>query len=62
MKAALLSTLLDLDFFGSSISLNYMGRASYKTNLGSFVTVGLVTFIIAFGLFSLIDVYEYQNP
>ena len=62
MKAALLETLLELDFFGSSISLNYQGRTNYKTKLGSFFTIGLATFIIAFGLFSLIDIYEYQNP
>ena len=62
MKAALLSSLIDIDLFGNAIQLNYKGRASYKTRLGTCFTIGMVTFILIFGLFSFIEIYEYRNP
>ena len=62
MKAALLSSLIEFDSFGSAIQLNYKGQASYKTRLGTLFTIGMTTFILIFGLFSLIEIYEYQNP
>ena len=62
MKAALLSSLIEFDSFGSAIQLNYKGRASYKTRLGTLFTIGMTTFILIFGLFSLMEIYEYKNP
>ena len=62
MKASLLSSLLEFDLFGNAIQLNYKGKSSYKTRLGSLVTIGMATFILFFGLYSLIEIYEYKNP
>ena len=62
MKAALLSSLINVDLFGNAIQLNYKGKTSYKTRLGTFITIGMATFILFFGLYSLIEIYEYKNP
>ena len=62
MKSTLLKSLLEFDSFGDAIQLNYKGFKSYKTRLGTFLTIGLATFILVFGLFSLIEIYEYKNP
>ena len=42
--------------------MNYKGFKSYKTRLGTFFTFGLATFILIFGLFSLIEIFEFKNP
>ena len=62
MKAALLSSLVELDIFGSPIKLNYKGKETYQTRLGTLFTISLATFILIFGLYSLIDIYEYRDP
>jgi hypothetical protein len=53
MTSRLMDFLVDLDFYGQPITINYKGSDSYKTKFGSFCS--LCTYaLILFNLLSLL--------
>ena len=54
--------LVSLDAYGEPVTLNYKGSSTFKTGFGAFFTIVLRVFILIFGVFSLIEVLQYEDP
>ena len=62
MPSTLSDWLLSLDAFGEPVSVNYNGSTTYKTHIGSLLTLGMRGFMLIFTLTGVLALLDYKNP